>query len=412
MATPHEIIGEEWVNRAGELADWALERLVNRKDIWGQYAVLTEGERKSSGKGYKAMTLPQVSMRDGSDHVTIDKLTRHFSSRHYRRPQLIGLHAKSEDSTSKWFGIDIDMHELDKTTAEEHARRNLVGALEWVDQLQGMGYDPLLFDSSGRGGLHLWVLLAEPAPTEDVFALAYSLVSQWRERSLDEEPETFPKKPKKGSIGAWFRLPGLHPVQEHYARVWSGDEWLENPWLQGDAAIDAMLSAVPGPPPPKADPDAVYGSRTTRFSVGHVEDKPKPTPKAATRKRGFKRKGKATVCVDLDGVLHRPDGGGLDELGEPIDGAVDFTRTLSETAEVIILTARLSKGTAKRRKEIEEAIRQWLDANGFAYAKIHNGPGKPPAQAYIDDRGVACRPMDDGVKAFKTALQATDDLLG
>ena len=35
---------------------------------------------------------------------------------------------------------------------------------------------------------------------------------------LDEEPETFPKKPKDGSIGAWFRLPGLHHTKYHYAK--------------------------------------------------------------------------------------------------------------------------------------------------------------------------------------------------
>jgi hypothetical protein len=37
MAASEEIIGEEWKERSRELADWAMERLVNRRDVWGQY---------------------------------------------------------------------------------------------------------------------------------------------------------------------------------------------------------------------------------------------------------------------------------------------------------------------------------------------------------------------------------------
>jgi len=51
MATAEEIIAEEWRERATELADWAIKNLVNRKDVWGQYAVLTPSERKSTSAG-------------------------------------------------------------------------------------------------------------------------------------------------------------------------------------------------------------------------------------------------------------------------------------------------------------------------------------------------------------------------
>ncbi len=249
MATEHEIIGEEWALRAGELADWAMERLVNRKDVWGQYSVLTPSERRREGRSYKAMTLPIKEQR-GADMVTIDKLTRHFASRHLRKPQIIGLHAKSAEGTSKWFGIDIDMHDLTKTGAADHARRNLVCAVAWWRKLQDLGYDPMLFDTNGAGGFHLWVLFQDPAPTTDVFAFVKSIVTTWQEHNLDEEPETFPKKVKPGSIGSWFRLPGLHHTLDHYSRLWSGDDWLDDPWLDGHAAIDNMLAVRPGPPPP------------------------------------------------------------------------------------------------------------------------------------------------------------------
>ena len=144
MASHYEIVAEEWKSRSRELAEWAMDKLVNRKDVWGQYASLTEGEKIKLGRTYKAMTLPIASKR-GPDMVTLDKLTRHFASQHRRRPQIVGLHAKSVENTSKWLGIDIDMHDDDKADAEEHSRRNLVGALKWWRQLQTMGYDPLLF---------------------------------------------------------------------------------------------------------------------------------------------------------------------------------------------------------------------------------------------------------------------------
>ena len=32
-------IAEEWVRYADDLADWAMERLVNRRDVWSQYTL-------------------------------------------------------------------------------------------------------------------------------------------------------------------------------------------------------------------------------------------------------------------------------------------------------------------------------------------------------------------------------------
>jgi len=188
------------------------------------------------------MTLPTKDMR-GEDMVTIDKLTRHFASRHHRKPQIIGLHAKSKEQTSRWFALDIDLHDSSKINAEDHARRNLNGVLKWWRELQQKGYDPLLFNSNDRGGYHIWCLLDEPAPTIDVYAMVKGIAETWQENNLDEEPETFPKKVKLESLGSWFRLPGLHHTHYHYSSLWSGDEWLDNPWLTGHNCIDVMLEA-------------------------------------------------------------------------------------------------------------------------------------------------------------------------
>jgi hypothetical protein len=394
MGTEQEIIGEEWAQRAAELADWAMQRLVNRQDVWGQYSVLTPAERRRSGKTYKAMTLP-VKDKRGPAMVTLDKLTRHFSSRYLRKPQIIGLHAKSQQTTSKWFAIDIDLHDENATQAEDHARRNLNGALGWCRRFQQAGYDPMLFNSNGYGGFHIWVLLAEPAPTEAVFAYVKSIVSEWESAGLDEEPETFPKKVKDDSIGSWFRLPGLHHSREIYSSLWSWDEWLDDPWLEGHAAIDAMLENIPGPPPPTVEGVDVTAPRKTLRST----------------RKDFERSGKPKVCVDLDGVLAEPINGKLTEIGPPVSGALEFMRTLSEKAEVTILTSRLAT-SGKTLRARQQAIEDWLNEHGFPYDHLHHGAGKPVAHAYVDDRAVPCRPLESGTAAFASALDAIDGLTG
>ena len=270
-----------------------------------------------------------------------------------------------------------------------------------------MGYDPLLIDSSGSGGYHLWVLFNKPAPTADVYALAKGFAVQWESNNLDEEPEVFPKKVKQGSLGSWFRLPGLHHTNEHFGRIWSGDDWLEDPWLEGHAAIDAIVSCLPGPVPPSTSEMNISPRQTT------IKEKSEKTKKASTRKARFKSTGKASICIDLDGVLaDRTYTRGKTEIGEPIDGAVDFTRELAQFAEILILSARFSG--IKNKTDIEtmkNSIRKWLDQHKFSYTEIWTESAKPPAQAYIDDHGVYCCPSKEGLTAFNDAIISTKGLL-
>lgn len=417
-----------------------MEHLVNRKDVWGQYSVMTPREQQESDRTYKAMTLP-VKTKRGKDMVTLDKLTRHFASRRLFKPQLIGLHAKSKESTSRWLGIDIDCHDTESAQAEDHARRNLQGALSWWREFQSRGYDPLLFDSSNRGGYHLWVILAEPAPTMDVFALGQSVIANWRELNLEEEPETFPKLPKDGSLGSWFRLPGLHHTRDHYGSVWSGDEWLSDPWVTGHAAIDMMLQTLPGPPPPQVKPIAEHSRVTRRGRTQRTEDTGKQSPqtaqhqarekqaistgsaaRASDRKRRFKRSGKPTVCVDLDGVLAQRSTAQMsgDVIGEPIAGAREFLDELSEKASIVIFTARFShtgkqsKTEAEKlraRQQLADTIESWLNSHHFKFDSICTSEAKPLAIAYVDDRAVSCRPELDGLQAFSQAGIAVDRLI-
>ena len=110
--------------------------------------------------------------------------------------------------------------------------------------------------------------------------------------------------------------------------------------------------------------------------------------RASDRKRSFKRSGKATVCVDLDGVLAQNIGAtSLAEIGDPVDGAVEFTRELSQIANVVILTSRLSQdegkvASAEYRKAVTR-IEDWLNEHGFAFERVHTGQGKPPASCLL-----------------------------
>ncbi len=382
-----QVIGEEWRSRKKELAEWAMERLVNRKDVWGQYTGKTE-------KGAKALTLPQKDRR-GSDMVTLNKLMRHFGS--LQRNHLIGLHSQDEEGMSKWFAVDIDLHDLEAFDAEEAAQRNQIAAQGWWDRLTGLGYDPLLLDSNGLGGFHLLVLFADAAPMADVHAFAQDLVADWQSRNLDEQPEAFPKSDKLGEdkLGAWLRLPGLHHTLDHYTRVWSGEEWLENPWLEGNEAIDQLLQTIPGPPPPASRPQKKSPKKKKtagRRRVVHTSDK------------------KPRICVDLDGTLARYDGWrGREHFGEPLPGAVEFTRELSAWAEVVIFTTRLreEEGGKTPVAERQALLKNW---HGFAYSEIYTGQGKPSAAAYIDDRAVSCRPQVDGPGAYGVAVKAAKAL--
>ena len=124
---------------------------------------------------------------------------------------------------------------------------------------------------------------------------------------------------------------------------------------------------------------------------------------------------KKTVAVDLDGVLATYDGWkGIDNIGEPIVGAVQFTKDLSAFARVVIFTTRCKTypPTAPGPKGMPEPCRddvnalvqrvvEWLDRHGFAWHEVYCGQGKPFAAAYIDDRAVVCRPQAVQDKAFE-----------
>jgi hypothetical protein len=127
---------------------------------------------------------------------------------------------------------------------------------------------------------------------------------------------------------------------------------------------------------------------------------------------------KKTVCVDLDGVLADYSKGwqGVDTIGDPVPGAVQFTKDLQAFARVVIYTTRC-KGKMFDRDEpplkLVEIVKAWLDKHGFAYDEIDAEQGKPIAAAYVDDRAVVCQPRRGEEKSvFAVALYDVRKLTG
>lgn len=118
-----------------------------------------------------------------------------------------------------------------------------------------------------------------------------------------------------------------------------------------------------------------------------------------------------SVCVDLDGVLADYSDGwqGVGVIGDPIPGAVEFTKQLAELFDVVIFTCRCNPEMDRPTVPhlLARRVAEWLDIHGFTYHHIYVGVGKPVASAYIDDRAVVCQPQIDGpTVAYQNAMDS------
>lgn len=385
-------IAQEWVRYADELAEWAMKRLVNRRDVWSQYTL-------KDGK-ISVVMLPVAERRKlGTDMVTVTKLHRHFSGK--SPAHLIGLHSISDKATCKWFAIDVDLHDPSVPNADEIAQSNFEAAVTWAERLRELGMDALLFDSNGAGGYHVWVFLDKEYKLADVYDFADAMRSDWKELNLPRKPEIFPPKRAVGpdDLPYTLRTPGRHHTRHHYTRVWNFDaDAGENEWLEGGDAIEAILAVKPSKLPKKA----------TKRNENLVKA---PTPKV----KGQPTTRKPRVCVDLDGVLAQYDKWkGVDHIGDPVDGAVEFAKKLAKIAEITIFTSRCAQDVLEGSRitpgQLRIKVVDWLEQHGIPYSDVYIGQGKPRAAAFIDDRAVRCDPQNHA-DAFQEALASTRTLL-
>ncbi len=383
-------IAEEWQDYAEKLADWAMERLVNRRDVWSQYT-LRNGE-------IGVVMLPIKERREaGTDMVTAKKLTRHFAARAVSH--LIGLHSISDHSTAKWFAVDVDLHDENIVNADEVALSNFAACLEWANRLREKKFDPIIMDSNGVGGYHLLVLLDDEYPLADVYDFAADLRSDYAKFGLERKPEIFPPKRavEKDDLPYTLRVFGRHHTRHHYSRVWNFDSVGENEWLEGGEAIEVILA-------------------TRRSKLPSAKSKKKPAAKIRPRKAPSENKPR--VCVDLDGVLAKYDGwNGIENIGPPLPGAVEFAKSLAKMADIVIFTSRcsLDQGGLQDKSGIAPGklrliVVEWLEKHGIPFADVYTGQGKPRAAAFIDDRAVSCTPQKDD-SAFANAIKRTRSLL-
>lgn len=338
----------EWRDRAPELAPWILTHLVNRTDVWGRY--LPKRNRKpkpvkEGGHQGNAITAPFRDER-GKVFLGLSSLEKHFKA---VDGGVLGIHSASSDGSSRWVAIDIDLHDEEDLSVTREG--NFVAAREWYVALQKLGLDPLLLDSNGRGGFHIWVVFAQPMNSRSVRAFADQLVHDYQRRGLDRAPDLFPGTLGANHLGSWLRLPGRHHTLPHYTRVYNDQAWEERTWLDGHDAIDRILATQPA-------------SLELLDSIG-IE-------------RSIK-----TICLDFDGVVHSYRSGWKGETNipdPPIHGVREAIRHLRKRYRVVIHSAR--SGT----EEGCMAIRQWLQRHDIEVDDVCRT--KPPAIAYVDDRAI------------------------
>jgi hypothetical protein len=284
-----------WADRADELAAWAWERLINRRDVWGGYYL----SQDDTGIWNTCQTTHPKKANRGKEQLTLDVLVKHFHATGTR--DVIGLHTTGPENTSRWGAVDIDRH------GDEGGdpAANLVAALAWYERLRGLGLTQLLTESNGRGGYHLLTVFRDPVPTRRVFAFCRWLVRDYAAYGLTAPPETFPKQPHidPGRFGNWLRLPGRHHTRPHWSRVWGGSAWLE-----GAAAArhildlhgndPGLIPAVALPAPPRAAAPAATRSSSSFSQVP-------PTGRLARRIHAYIAK----LPAGLSEGQHRDDHG-------------------------------------------------------------------------------------------------------
>jgi hypothetical protein len=263
-----EIIRYDLFSYSEQLLEWVVRYLINRRDAYGGY--------------YRKDGL--VCPKTHKSSLTRDKIIGHF--RATCPNEVIGLHAAAlvgDACLSRWVLVDIDRH-----ADEDDPVANWRAAWSWRQRSAGLGFQPLLLDSNGRGGFHLWLIFDRPIPTQDAYRFGKWLVRDWDRFGLSRPPETFPKSPKiePGGFGRWVRLFGRHPKRGHYTRVWD-PSWPR--WTSGGHAIRQILGTTGADPaliPPEALTFDITGGsapRPEKPSGGGVVSALNPGPKASSR---------------------------------------------------------------------------------------------------------------------------------
>ena len=215
---------QAWRRRSVDLAVWAEAALINRTDSYGRYTSFESRAKKQRGtNNYTCKYYPYRSV-----------IEAHF--RGYHEEEVIGFHSTVVDAAGqgwcRWGIVDIDRHDN-----SDDPSLNWSYAEDLYDRLVGLGFHPILEDSNGKGGFHLWIIFDAPVESERVFDLLTWLNRDWSDFGKGPAPEIFPKqRTLKSDYGNWLRVPGRHHTHFHWSMFWDGAGW-----LAGDQAIDFLI---------------------------------------------------------------------------------------------------------------------------------------------------------------------------
>ncbi len=194
---------------------WVLGNLANRTSAYGRYK------------------------RDGGQYTEKSELTADIILAHFRGELTIGLHTTSLANTCRWCCWDIDAHD-----DQDRRATNWKTVLSLVASLQALGCDPIVEDSNGKGGLHVWLFFGEPVPAAD----AYAFVTRMAPDGVEAFPKQRAVRPTEGapgSYGNYVRLPGRHHKnRDHWSRIFHNDEWFAWPEA-AEILVDPPLSPAP-----------------------------------------------------------------------------------------------------------------------------------------------------------------------
>ena len=104
---------------------------------------------------------------------------------------------------------------------------------------------------------------------------------------------------------------------------------------------------------------------------------------------------KPNICLDFDGVFNEYKGYDGDNIGRPREGIKEFLETLSQDYTIIVCSVRKFP-----------MIIKWLEEHNLRKYVASVTSFKPPAIAYLDDRGIRFdgdfdKALED-IKSFRT----------
>ena len=114
---------------------------------------------------------------------------------------------------------------------------------------------------------------------------------------------------------------------------------------------------------------------------------------------------KQNLAIDFDGVVHNADKGWGDGTcyGEPLPGAIDAIKRLSEDYNIIIFTAKAkSDRPLVNGKTGSKLVYEWLQKYQIEQYVFSVTSDKPRAELYIDDNGYRFENWNDTLKFIKT----------